>query len=346
MEKPEDGEGDTLRGLHETFEKMLKTTSEDYGHAVRGVHAKGHAIVNGAVEILADLPPVLAQGLFARPGRYDAIVRFSTNPSDILDDSVVVPRGMALKIIGVDGTPDGSQDLVMVDGPAFFAGTAKFFLTNLKLLAATNDKVEFVKKAQSFLLRGVETALETVGLESATLKSLGGTPSTHPLGRTYYSQTPFLYGDNIAKFSLAPVSPNLTDLADAKVSVAGRPDALREDIRETLVVNDSVWELRVQLCTDIDAMPIEDASALWDEKKSPFIPVARLTVPIQVSWENGTSEHAEDKLLFSPWHCLAAHRPLGSINRAREPIYEMSADFRSRFNGCPIQHPTSLADAG
>ena len=47
----------------------------------------------------------------------------------------------------------------------------------------------------------------------------------------------------------------------------------------------------------------------------------------------------DDTLSFSVWHGLAAHRPLGSVNRLRKAAYEMSAAFRSSFNGCPIHEP-------
>ena len=40
------------------------------------------------------------------------------------------------------------------------------------------------------------------------------------LGETYFSVTPFRYGDYIAKFSLAPVSPSLTGLAGKEVVIS------------------------------------------------------------------------------------------------------------------------------
>ena len=48
------------------------------------------------------------------------------------------------------------------------------------------------------------TVAETVGLESATLKQLGGHPNTPPLGDTYYTQTAFRFGD---KLELLPIAP-------------------------------------------------------------------------------------------------------------------------------------------
>ena len=35
----------------------------------------------------------LTHVLFARPGTYETIIRISTNPGDILDDAISVPRG-------------------------------------------------------------------------------------------------------------------------------------------------------------------------------------------------------------------------------------------------------------
>jgi hypothetical protein len=53
---------------------------------------------------------------------------------------------------------------------------------------------------------------EALGHASPTLLSLGGHPETHPLGDTYYSQAPVLYGDYIVKVALVPVSPQLVAL--------------------------------------------------------------------------------------------------------------------------------------
>ncbi len=67
---------------------------------------------------------------------------------------------------------------------------------------------------------------------------------------------------------------------------------------------------------------------------------ATLTVPRKVSWSGADTIAEEDRLAFSVWHGLEAHRPLGSINRARQAAYDMSAKFRGKFNGCQITEPT------
>ena len=350
VEKPEPDEADTIRQLEEQFQTILDTTSKDYGHAVRSVHAKAHGIATGTLTVKDGLPAELAQGLFAKAGRYDAILRISTNAGDILDDAIRLPRGLALKVLGVEGERlpgsegDTTQDFVLVNGPAFAAATPKQFLGNLKMLAKTTDKAEGAKKVLSSVLRGVEAALETVGVESSTLQTLGGAPQVHPLGETYWSQTPFRFGDYIAKFQLLPVSEGLTSLTKETIEVGDRPDAIREDVRSAMIEQGGTWELKVQLCTDLDTMPIEDASALWDEGEHPFQTVATLEVPPQLSWDTGRTEKTDDALAFAPWHGLAAHQPLGGVNRARRDPYKMSAEFRGRFNGCPMHEPKALAD--
>jgi hypothetical protein len=108
-------------------------------------------------------------------------------------------------------------------------------------------------------------------------------------------------------------------------------------------VHDGVWELRAQLMTDPGAMPVEDASVPWPETESPYRTVARITVPRQEAWSDAKVAALDDGLAFSPWHGLAAHRPLGSIMRARRAVYPKSAGFRAEHNGCPLHEPASAA---
>ena len=332
--------------LIETFRKIQETTAKDYGHAVRGVHAKGHGLLAGRFEVLPGLSPALAQGLFSHPAIYEAALRLSTNPGDILDDSVSTPRGLAVKVVGVDGErlpgADGrTQDFVMANAPAFVASDAKHFLSSLKLLASTTDAPQVFKKGLSALMRGIEATLGSVGAKSATAISLGGHPETHILGETFYSQVPLRWGDHVAKVAVAPVSADLVALTGAPLNVNGVPSGLRDAVAAFFSANEGVWELRAQLLTDLDAMPVEDASKLWPEDRSPYVPVARITVPRQDSWSAGKVKAMDDGLAFSPWHGLAAHRPLGSIMRARRATYPKSAEFRATRNGCPIHEPST-----
>jgi hypothetical protein len=348
LEKPEEDEADTVHSLLEALQKINETTFKDGGHGLRSVHAKSHGLLTGELQVFDDLPPVLAQGLFAHGATYPLAMRFSTVPGDLLDDKVSTPRGLAIKLIGVPGQRvtgsenDTTQDFVMVNGPAFGAKDAKHFLANLKLVAATTDRGESLKIAFSALARGAEKVVEAFGGKSGAILALGGHPETNILGETFYSQVPLLYGPYIAKFSIAPVSPELTVLRDAPVDLRDRPDGIRDAVNAHFAQHGGNWELRVQLCTDIEAMPIEDASAVWPEDRSPFIPVARISVPAQPAWNEARSAAIDDGMSFSPWHALAAHRPLGSIMRARKVVYDVMSKVRARQNHLTIAEPVSL----
>lgn len=348
IETPTEDEVETIRGLEDALRQIFETTAENSGHAVRAVHAKSHGLIEAELEVLPDLPPELAQGLFAAAGRYPAVLRISTNPGDVLPDTVSVPRGIALKVMGVEGErlpgadQGASQDFILVNGPVFAAKGPAEFLKNLKLLAKTTDRATWAKEALSKVLRGTEKALEAVGGESSTLKTLGGAPNVHPLGETYFSQVPFRYGAYVAKLQLVPVSEPLTRHTGFEIDAGEDPDAVRHAVDVAMQAGEGIWELRVQLCRDLDKMPIEDASALWEEELSPFQTVAHLRARPQRGWSEARSEVVDETLRFSVWTGLAAHRPLGAVNRARKPTYDLSAEFRQTFNRCPIHEPQSV----
>jgi len=350
MERLDADEAKTIQGLIATMRYINEKTFADGGHAIRSVHAKTHGILEGCLAVNADLPGDLAQGLFATPGRYPIVMRFSTVPGDILDDSVSTPRGLAVKIIGVKGERlggsegDVTQDFVLINGPAFGAPNPKTFLSIMKLLARTTDRAKGLKKALSAVMRQVQRVIVAVtGQPNVTVATLGGHPETHILGETFYSQAPVLFGDFIAKVSVAPISPELKALEQAPLNVNGVPNGLREAIVEFFTKNGGVWEVRAQLCTDLERMPVENAAVVWPEEMSPYRPIARIEVKPQVAWSKTRSSAVDDGMSFSPWHGLAAHRPLGGIMRARKEVYEMAKKFRAERNGRAIEEPRGKA---
>jgi hypothetical protein len=101
------------------------------------------------------------------------------------------------------------------------------------------------------------------------------------------------------------------------------------------------WEFCVQLCRDLKKQPVEDPTTQWDETDAPFVAVATIRAEPQDSWSEANVLKVDEQMRFSVWTGLAAHEPLGNINRARKATYEHSAKFRERFNRCPIHEPSS-----
>src|SRR5436190_1323541 len=67
--------------------RVNRSVSDRHRHGLRDAHAKSHGIVKGEL-VVADLPAHLRQGMFAMPGIYPVIVRFSTAPGDLQGDRV------------------------------------------------------------------------------------------------------------------------------------------------------------------------------------------------------------------------------------------------------------------
>ncbi|MUZ75027.1 catalase [Agrobacterium vitis] len=344
LETVKPGEQETVSALIKQFDIILEKTAGDYGHAVRSVHAKAHGILEGRMVVKDGLPAELAQGLFARAGEYPVYMRLSTNAGDILPDAVALPRGLAIKVVGVEGPrlPDANgdtQDFVMVNGPVFQAPNPEKFLSSLKLLARTTDRMEGTKTVLSSVLQTVNKGLEAVGISSSTIQSLGGAPNVDPLGETYFSVTPFRYGDYIAKFRLKPVSPDLTKRTGTEIDVSVREDAIRETVQAEMQDTHGEWEFQVQLCRDVEMQPIDDPTVEWVEDEAPFVTVAIVTSMPQDSWSDTKVQKVDEQMRFSVWTGLADHQPLGGINRVRKDTYEHSAEFRAKFNGCPFHEP-------
>ena len=84
------------------IENLVK--SEGLNRAVRDAHTKGYGLVKPEVEILGGLAPECAQGIYALPGRHEALIRFSDgSPHAGADARLGNAVGMGLKIFGIEG---------------------------------------------------------------------------------------------------------------------------------------------------------------------------------------------------------------------------------------------------
>src|SRR5215471_12359930 len=115
---------------------VQSVTTEGTGRAVRDAHAKGYGLVRGEVEILGQLPAEYAQGIYAKPGRHDALVRFSNgSPHAGADARLGGATGLTLKIFGLTGPtllgdePDTHTfDYANINAPIFFCNTVEHYL--------------------------------------------------------------------------------------------------------------------------------------------------------------------------------------------------------------------------
>src|SRR6185369_2538594 len=78
---------------------------EGSGRAVRGAHAKTFGVVKAEVQILRNVSPAYAQGIYAKPGRHGALIRFSSASNHLGSDATLGGvLGCAMKIFDVPGS--------------------------------------------------------------------------------------------------------------------------------------------------------------------------------------------------------------------------------------------------
>jgi hypothetical protein len=332
------------RQIVESMAKVNCAVFDRHRHASRDAHAKSHGILKGELIIESDLPSHLAQGLFAQPGRYSVIIRLSSSPGEVGSDAQSAARGFALKILGVPGEKvlakdaSHSQDFLLVNSPTIPFGDARAYQQLQNFLEAEEHRKHGCP-------RGIEAAPPSVDPRlKPILAELASANFNHLLGETFYSMAAIRFGDYVAKICVAPASAEVRALTGVPINMMSGESVLRDSVVDFFRKGSAEYELRAQLCTDTDAMPIEDASVEWSTHVSPYQTVGRIVIPSQEAYSPARRVYGDDVLSFNPWHAITAHRPLGSIMRIRKLAYEQSSSYRHAMNVQPRVEPSTISD--
>ncbi|MGH6648641.1 catalase family protein [Aquabacterium sp.] len=302
---------------------MVQSGFDADGHAVRDAHRKAHGCVQSTFTVLDKLPPALAQGLFATPRAYHAVIRFSNGSGQSQDDHKGDARGMAVKVMGVAGQKllddeqsAGTQDFLMMNSPVFFIRNA-------------GDYVVFQKAMTGGGLSAAGWLAGHLFHETAVLLAIQGRKVVNPLASQYWSTTPSKLGSQQMKFSAKPCA------GSAFYTASDTKDRLGDNLTGQLASGGACFDFMVQTRAKPATMPIEDPTIEWKEKESPFVPVARITIGAQVPEQGEACEVRS----FTPWHAIAEHRPLGGISRVRKDVYLEISKLRHQLNGQPRIEP-------
>jgi len=310
-----------VRMIEETVRAEAKN-----GLARRDAHAKAHGCVQAEFRILDNLSEEARVGIFGEARAYPAWIRYSNGSGKVQDDSVGDGRGMAIKLMGVEHSESGTQDFVMINHPVFLVRNAADYVEFQKALSEGSPTKFFFPGLNPFDFR-----LHEFGIANA----IRGTKVANPLDTRYWSMTPYLFGDTAMKFSARPCGA-----ASAFVETSS-PDFLRENMQKHLTQGEACFDFLVQLRKLPSEMPIEDPTIEWSEKDSPFITVARITIPSQAFTSPEQLEFCEN-LSFTPWHAIPEHRPLGGINRVRKTVYDTISRVRHELNGVERHEPAGF----
>ncbi|HEX8168136.1 MAG TPA: catalase family protein [Beijerinckiaceae bacterium] len=336
-------------------EQQLRSRYAKAPRFLRGVHPKDHGCVDATFTVRNDILPDYRVGVFTEPGRqFRARIRFSNAAPLVMPDSTLVKgppetvthgsRGMALKLYDVDGPRlvptdnERTQDFLMINQPVFaFANVEDYEALSEVILKDKEDPTRFFARLKhpdpKVRARAAETlrivncikSNSTVDEKAPAFQA----PPLSPLDNRYFSAAPFMFGEGwVVKFGATPVAPISGELGDAVKDENYLRTALNKRLAaaggENVVFEFQIQPRRLESLTSIEN-DIENACALWDEDTYPFRTLATIAIPPQ---DTSANREACESLVFTPWHGLAAHRPLGGINRMRRAVYEKSAELR------------------
>jgi hypothetical protein len=350
-----------LDDMKQHMRSSLKT--EGIGLVVRNAHAKGYGLARGEFEILSGMPKEYAQGIYAKPGRHEAMVRFSNGTSHLGADrflgSIV---GIGLKVFGIEGKtlledePDSHTfDYAMINHPVFFVNTLAHYVFIQALFAdmglPTPENLTPEEKQSAFhrLLYNFVTGKGTLPPEKWAWEELGAflhlaqTKPVNLLLSTYWTMGAVRHGDYIAKVRIAPVQSFAGRVVQRALGLTSADQVFRPALVAELRERPYEFDVQVQLCADLDQMPVEKTTALWSESLSPYVTVAKLRLPQQ---DIGGDDNFEkmDKTSMAAWRVTDEHRPLGSIMRSRKEAYRQSSILRHQANHQVRKEPKNLAE--
>lgn len=322
--------------IHRIIGLMKAFTEHEYAGRVaqRAGNTKTYGVVSAEFEVLSDLPAGIRKGVFSHGRLFPAWIRFAgpgpLSPPDVDDNGIL---SIGIKLMGVPGEKlmadeIQTQDFTGISCPTF---TTPNVVENVKLqrnIGAGTPVFYFLNPFDSHYL-------------DLLMQGLYARMNTSPLEVPYWSCVPYLLGEGQAmKYAVRPRS-------NARTHIPWDPpnDWLRQSMQATLSRQDVEMDFLVQVQTDPKRMPIEDASIMWPEKLSPFVPVARIRIPKQTF---GTEARTllDRELSFNPWHSISEHRPLGNQNRARLDIYKQLSELRQSMNGDPHVEPKPAKPTG
>ena len=330
FEQIPEGEAEDIAKIQKLIsDQIIQNYPDSVRPAKRDAHAKHHGCVMADFQVNEVLDPALAFGVFKPKASYKAWIRYSNGSGKSQMDSVGDGRGMAVKLTGISGDKileaeriAQTQDFLMINHPVFFVENAKNYV---------DFSTQSAKGSPFFYFIGFNPfKWHLNGLSIA--KSIQKKVTGNPLKIRYWSMTPYFLGHTPVKFSAKPCR-------EGDDAPGSDNDYLRAAMRNTLNSESVCFDFLVQRQTDSVKMPVEDPTIEWDDGQSPYVAVAKISIPKQ-QFESADQMNFCENLSMTPWHSLPEHRPLGGINRVRKAVYETISNLRHQLNGVVRTEPT------
>ena len=322
----------------------------------RDAHPKHHGCIKGSFTVANRVPGEFNFGVFKDPGKsYPIWARLSNaglKPGVTSDDEGDA-RGMAVKLIGVPGEKlmqsqrsSSNLDFLFVNIPFFVA----------KDIADYNAQLQVPANLKKNLLAAADGALRT-GLLVLLKKAIDSSKMENPLGETYFSISSFQLGENSVNYRFLPC-------AGSKPGSEGKSgeNKFRDAMAATLSRGKACYAVEARFLKIPSWKMVEDVSKNWEDhvadstpgnwgglspeaKQAAFAqvfsdwtPVGRMEFPQQTFTSEAQMNFCEN-LSYNPSRTLTDMRPLGTLNRARNEVYEAIAKVRRTANKAPTSEP-------
>lgn len=287
--------------------------------AQRAVFRKLHGVAHGRFEMVQNVPKQFELGVFTHQS-LDAWVRFSSDTAPTSSD-LKTTLGIGIKLFGVPGKKalgdeGNTADFIMQNHPVFFVDNAQEMAEFTFAGVVAKDNSSYLKAHP-----------KTADIIDAMAKVEGSV-----LTANYWAILPFHAGENhYVKYRLVPETPP-ENIAN------NQGDYLATDMARRLAQKEYRFRFMVQLRTNPETMPLDEATVEWPEDESPFEHIATLVLPKQDICALGQAEYGQG-LDFNIWRVPEEQRPTGTIADARKVVYAASAYTRHEANGQPLQDP-------
>jgi len=350
QERPEPDEQKPIDQLNDLTVAIMKKTHQLAGKPsaplLRDVHSKSNGCAQGIFEIAPNLDPKLQTGVFQAGARYPVIIRTSNGAAGITKDGDLSSRGFAMKLLGVDAILDKYQVPAPERAwllPQFSKLGQDFTFLNAKSFII-KDLPSYVTFTQGVNDRGISALAAFISanvndpvfkpMQLATFLGEVTQKVGNPLGISYFGQTPYKFKNTAYKFRIDHCA-NKGPVADQRPN-GSDPNFLYAAMAETLKSSSVCYAFSIILQQNPDIQPIEDSHVVWpsdDDDIATHKPtanrteIARITIPRQDITTPAMTARCE-ALSYNPWNGLAAHKPLGNMNRARKTIYMTGAANR------------------
>lgn len=315
----------------EISELIRASLEDEYSQSPikRDAHPKAHGCVKAVFAVHDNIPMLLRQGLFSQPNSFPAIIRYSNGSSDAKRaDAKGDTRGMSIKLLDVPGeklmdipAEKHTQDFLLMSAPAFFVNDPKDYAKFFRYINSSNK----LKLLLIPFVLGWQGSINAFNMLRGTIDN--------PLTTRYWSVVPYQLGEADSRIAVKYSVKSCHSL-----STEGNkddPNFLRQAMKDSLNSQSVCLKFMVQHQPVLPVDPsqaakesaVENVVEEWSEEHFPFYPVATITIDSQ---DFDTTEQNEqcEAMSYNPWHSVAAHKPLGSVNRIRKSVYDQIAHLR------------------